>query len=237
MALHLRLSVDAHEIQMPRRPRGPATDSVYHVLNRAVRRAVLFETPADYAVFERVVLQAVQRVPLRVLAYCAMPNHWHLVVWPAAAGDLSRFMHWLTCTHAQRWHAVRGTSGTGPVYQGRYKAIPVETDPYVLRVCRYVERNPLRASLVPRAEDWRWSSLWRRRNFCTDDFLHDWPVAVPTDWIEHVNQPKTDTELDAVRWAVRRGAPFGSDEWRANSARLLGINPEFRGPGRPANAG
>lgn len=218
---------------MPRRPRGPATDSVYHVLNRAVRRASLFETETDYAAFERVLLQTVHRVPLRVLAYCAMPNHWHLVLWPNARGQLSRFMHWLTCTHAQRWHAVHETSGTGPVYQGRYKAIPVETDAHVLHVCRYVERNALRAGLVPRAEDWRWSSLWRRCNFCTDDFLHDWPIPYPANWIEHVNQPQSETELEAVRWAVRRGAPFGSDNWRAEGARRLGVNPEFRGRGRP----
>ena len=87
--------------------------------------------------------------------------------------------------------------------------------------------------LVPRAEDWRWSSLWRRRNFCADDFLHDWPVPCPANWIEHVNQPQSETELAAVRWAVRRGAPFGSDTWRAEGARLLGVNPEFRGRGRP----
>jgi putative transposase len=218
---------------MPRRPRGPATDSVYHVLNRAVRRAVLFETESDYAAFEQVLLQTVQRVPLRMLAYTAMSTHWHLVVWPDAHGQLSRFMHWLTCTHAQRWHAVHGTSGTGPVYQGRYKAIPVQTDAHVLRVCRYVERNALRAGLVPRAEDWRWSSLWRRRNFCTDDFLHEWPVPCPANWIEHVNQPHSETELEAVRRAIRRGAPFGSDDWRAEGARLSGVNPEFRERGRP----
>ena len=232
----LRMSMSVHDATMPRRARGPAIDSVYHVLNRAVRRALLFETSADYAAFERVLLQAVQRVPLRVLAYSAMPTHWHLVVWPNAPGELSRFMHWLTCTHAQRWHAVHGTSGTGAVYQGRYKAIPVQSDTHVLRVCRYVERNPLRAGLVPRAEDWRWSSLWRRCNFCTDEIVHDWPVLRPADWIEHVNQPQTETELNALRWAVRRGAPFGSNDWRAKTARTLGVNPEFRARGRPAKS-
>ena len=220
---------------MPRRPRGPGSDCVYHVLNRAVRRSPLFESPADYAAFEGVLLQAVQRSTLRILSYCAMPNHWHLVLWPATDGDLPRFMHWLTGTHAQRWHAIRGTSGTGPVYQGRYKAIPVQGDLHVLRICRYVERNPLRAGLVPRAEDWRWSSLWRRCNFCTDDFLHDWPIPTPVDWTEHVNQPQSATELHALRWAVQRGAPYGCEEWRTRAAQRLGINPQFRGPGRPAS--
>jgi putative transposase len=218
---------------MPRRPRGPAYDSMYHVLNRAVRRAPLFESDADYAAFEKVLVQTVQRVPIRVLAYCAMPNHWHLVVWPDARGQLSSFMHWLTCTHAQRWHVAHATAGTGPVYQGRFKAIPVEAESHFLRICRYVERNALRAGLTQRAEEWRWSSLWRRRNYCDHGLLHDWPIPCPVDWIEHVNQPQSESELQSVRWAVRRNAPFGSDNWRAGYARFAGLSPDFRGRGRP----
>jgi REP-associated tyrosine transposase len=98
---------------MPRRSRGPMPELVYHVLNRGVRRATLFDSPSEYLIFERVLMRAVQRFNVRVLAYCAMPNHWHLMVWPERPGALPRFMHWLTCTHAQCWHAHRGTSGTG----------------------------------------------------------------------------------------------------------------------------
>jgi REP-associated tyrosine transposase len=172
---------------MPRRPRGFTGNLPYHVMNRAVRRAALFETAGDYEAFEIVLRQALQRVPVRLVAYCAMPNHWHLIVWPAEDGQLQRFMHWLTTTHAQRWHAWHGTSGTGPVYQGRYKAVGIESDAHVLTACRYVERNPIRAGLVTRAEDWRWSSLWRRCNRCADGFLNDWPVPLPSDWLNSVN--------------------------------------------------
>lgn len=218
---------------MPRRSRGPAGDFVYHVLNRGVRRSVLFESASDYAAFEHVLLQALQRVPLRVLAYCAMPNHWHLVVWPTEAGQLSRFMHWLTCTHAQRWHADRGTSGSGAVYQGRFKAIPVESEVHLLRVCRYVERNPLRAGLVNQADTWRWSSLWRRCNYCAEGVLYDWPIPTPSDWVAHVNQPQAEAELDALRMAIRRSAPFGDSEWQLRTARILGLEGQLRPRGRP----
>src|SRR5208337_3088457 len=95
----------------------------------------------------------------RLLAYCVMPNHWHLIVWPRQDGELSRFVGWLTLTHTQRWHAQRHTRGSGHVYQGRFKSFPVQGDEHFLTACRYVERNALRANLVERAEAWRWCSL------------------------------------------------------------------------------
>ena len=126
---------------------------VFHVLNRANARATIFEKPEDYAAFERVLREAVDRVEMRVLAYCLMPNHWHLVLWPRRDGDLSKFMGWLTLTHTQRWHAHHRTVGTGHLYQGRYKSFPVQDDEHFLTVCRYVERNGLRANLAPRADE------------------------------------------------------------------------------------
>ena len=148
---------------MPRAARNAPGGYVYHALNRANGRLPLFESPGDYAAFERVLAEAAARVPgARLLAYCVMPNHWHLALWPRADGELSEFLRILTLTHAQRWHAHRGSAGAGHVYQGRFKSFPVQRDDHFLTLCRYVERNPLRAGLVRRAERWRWSSLWRR---------------------------------------------------------------------------
>src|SRR6185436_17517799 len=102
------------------------------------------------------------RIAIRILKFCLMPNHWHLLLWPYADGDLSRFMHWLCVTHTQRWHRRNGTSGTGHIYQGWYKAFPVESNSHLTTVAKYVERNALRARLVPKAEEWKWSSLHQR---------------------------------------------------------------------------
>ncbi len=82
------------------------------------------------------------------------------MLWPREDGDLGRFMQRLGVTHARRWHEHRRRVGYGHVYQGRYKSFPVERDEHFLTVCRYVERSALRARLVRRAENWRWSSLW-----------------------------------------------------------------------------
>src|SRR5258708_21094207 len=139
---------------MPRRPRVNSGGIVYHVLNRAVGRGRLFHKPKDYEAFELTLAQTHARLPVRIIAYCLMPNHWHLVLWPRRDGELSEFMRWLTVTHTQRRHAHHHTAGTGPVYQGRFKSFPIEEDEHLRVVCRYVERNPLRTNLVKKAATW-----------------------------------------------------------------------------------
>jgi putative transposase len=222
---------------MPRSARSAPGGLVYHVLNRGVARAALFEKPADYAAFLRVLAETLDRHPMRILAYVLMPNHWHFLLWPRHDGDLTAFCRWLTHTHTMRWHAHYHTSGTGHLYQGRFKAFAVEGDESVYRVARYVERNALRAGLVRRAEDWRWSSLWRRQH--GDDqprsFLAAWPDAVPlpADWAVQVNQPQTEAEVAALRQAVRRGSPYGSAVWQQRTAARLGLSHTLRPVGRP----
>src|SRR3954454_6858169 len=177
---------------MPRKARNAPGGFVYHALNRAVARLPLFQQDGDYAAFERVLAQALHEHPTRLLAYCLMPNHWHLVLWPRQAGELTAFLRWLTHTHSMRWHAHYHTGGTGHLYQGRFKSFPVETDDHCSTVLRYVERNALRANLVSRAEEWRWSSLWRRQRGDAEaqTLLQGWPVAMPTSWVELVNTPE-----------------------------------------------
>ena len=108
---------------------------VYHVLNRANARMRIFDKPEDYEAFEVVLAEAIERTRTRLLAYCVMPNHWHLVVWPREDGELSRFSVWLTLTHTQRWRAHRHSAGSGHVYQGRFKSFPIEDDEHFLTVC------------------------------------------------------------------------------------------------------
>src|SRR5512146_991999 len=123
---------------------------VYHVMNRAVWGLELFAGPGDYLAFERVLAEARERAGTRICAYALMPNHFRLVLWPADDGELSTLMTWLTMTHSHRWHAHRHNVGRGRIYQARFKSFPVQSGRHFLRVCRYVERNPLRAKLVRR---------------------------------------------------------------------------------------
>ena len=214
---------------MGRPLRPTSADVVYHVLNRANARRTLFEDDGDYAAFERVLMQACERVSMRLLAYCVMPNHWHLVVWPRRDGDLSRFMNWLTLTHTQRWHQHRHSVGEGHVYQGRFKSFPVETNEYLLTVCRYVERNPVRAGLVERAAQWRWSSAGPRGSVP----LHAWPMERPADWPDWVNEGEATEQLSAVRKSVTKGQPFGSALWVEQMVTHWNLGATLRERGRP----
>jgi len=194
----------------------------------------LFSRDKDYAKFEQVLLEAQQKHPMRLLSYCLMPNHWHLTLWPKEDGDLSRFMFWMTMTHVQRWRHFRGLVGLGPLYQGRFKAFPIESDSHLLTVNRYVERNALRANLVDKAELWQWSSLHQRHTGMTVNrpALTPWPVKEPADWVDWVNLPQTDTELAEIQSCLKSGRPFSTPSWKHRNAKRLGIIEPGR-PGRP----
>ena len=219
---------------MPRRLRTALGGYVYHVLNRAVGRRTLFRKEADYAAFEAVLREAPNFQPMRLLGYCLMPNHWHLVLWPKADGDLSDYLRWVTVTHTQRYHAHYHTAGTGPLYQGRFKSFPIQADEHLWTVLRYVERNPLRARLVGAAESWRWSSLWHRVNGDAG-WLSPWPGRPPglSAWRSYVNSVQTEGEAAAIRRSVRRGSPFGDDRWSERTAGRLGLESSLRPRGRP----
>jgi putative transposase len=221
---------------MPRHARSAPGGFVYHALNRAVARLPLFQKDEDYRAFERVLVEALAKHPIGLLAYCLMPNHWHFVVWPKRDEDMTAFLRWLTHTHTQRWHAHYHTAGTGHLYQGRYKTFPIQEDDHLYTVLRYVERNGLRAGLVKCAEDWPWSSLAHRQGGEGDPIrplLHLWPVPVPGDWLKRVNRVETETELEALRRSVARGQPFGSEAWQKKTARALDLEYTFRKQGRP----
>src|SRR5207248_1565247 len=112
-------------------------------------------------------------------------------VWPQQDGELSAYLQWLTVTHVRRWHLHHHTEGTGPIYQGRFKSFPGREDEHFLTLCRYVERNPLRANLVQRGEQWWWSSLWQRCHNTGVSWLSDWPLHVPDTWLHYINGVET----------------------------------------------
>src|SRR5215207_2582578 len=131
---------------MPRTARADEGGLVYHALNRGNGCATVFHDAEDYDAFVDLIGLACLRRPMRVLAYCLMPNHFHLAVRPHKDGDLGRWMQWLLTSHVRRYRKRYG--GSGHVWQGRFKTFPTANDDHLFSMLRYVERNPLRARLV-----------------------------------------------------------------------------------------
>jgi putative transposase len=179
---------------MPRRPRRSLSALYVHVTNRSIRKTPFLLRPSDYRGFLAVLREGLERHPLPLLSYCVMPNHWHLVMGPVDPPTLTRLMHWVTTTHAVRWHAHHQSTGQGPVYQGRFHAQPIDSAAGLVRVCRYVERNALRAALVQRAQDWPWGSLAERLREPTCLPLTSTPFLASGAWIEYVNAAAMVTE-------------------------------------------
>jgi len=218
---------------MPRTARASVGGVCYHVINRGNAGLQVFRKAGDFRAFVDLIAAANERLPMRVLAYCLMPTHFHMVLCPHKDRDLSLWMQWLMTSHVRRYHKNHETSGH--VWQGRFKAFPIQEDAHLLTVLRYVERNPLRAALTERADEWPWSSYFARLHG-PSDFLADWPIDRPRDWAARLNRPETDKDLEALRTSVNRGAPFGSPDWSRLTARRLGLEASLRPRGRPGKA-
>ena len=134
-----------------------------------------------------------------------------------------------------RWHAHYKTQGTGHLYQGRFKAFPIEEDEHLLAVLRYVERNPVRAHLCEHAGDWPYGSAWRMTHgdVASRNLLSPWPIPRPRQWRSFVDQPQNEAEIAAIRRSVNKGTPYGSEVWSTQSAARLQSQHTLRSRGRP----
>jgi putative transposase len=216
-----------------------AANQIVHVLNRGNARQTVFPADDDYREFLALMAETAPAHGVSLLGWCLMPNHFHLVVRARADGGLGRWMQQLMTAQVRRHRARHG--GSGHLWQGRFKAFPVQADAHYVSVLRYVERNALRARLVRRAEAWPWSSLAarlgdagaRRSGGSAPLRPAESPVPLPEDWPVRVNAAETMAELEAIRRSVQRGAPYGGEAWVARAAARLGLEHTLRPRGRP----
>ncbi|MBW2599856.1 MAG: transposase [Deltaproteobacteria bacterium] len=216
---------------MPRIARGLADGFVYHVINRGNGRQEIFHKDGDYQAFVNLMIEAKTRYSIKMLAYCLMPNHFHMVLIPLRAEDLSRCMQWLMTSHVRRYHTHYGTSGH--VWQGRFKSFIIQNDSHLLTVLRYVEGNPVRAGLVDSAKDWLWSSHKETSGVKSCLLIDEIPVELPDDWGKYVDTPLIEKELERLRQGVNRQAPYGSPDWQIRISKEHGLGSTLRPRGRP----
>ncbi|OGZ08777.1 MAG: hypothetical protein A3D65_03190 [Candidatus Lloydbacteria bacterium RIFCSPHIGHO2_02_FULL_50_13] len=220
---------------MPRQARVAVGEVIYHVINRANGRVRMFHSDKDYQHFESLLEEAKELTGMRILAYAIMPNHWHLVLYPKHDTDLSEFMRWLTTTHVRQRRVKTKSVGHGHLYQGTYKSFPVETNEYLTALILYVEQNPLRAHMVKRAEDWRWSSLWRRVKGTAKQkkLLSSLPVDLPHNYLRVINERYDTGAIEEIRRTLKKCAPYGSEKWTTKMVERYNMEGTLREPGRP----
>ena len=220
---------------MPRPPRADYAGGIYHALNRGNLCATIFHKDEDFLAFEQILAEGLERYEVELFSYQLMPNHFHLVLRPGIDGEMGRFMKWVVGTHTMRYHAHYKTGGQGHVYQQRFKSFPVQDDEHFLTLCRYVERNALRAKLVKKAQDWQFGSLWRwlQKPPVKPRLLAKWPIQRMPKWTARVNAALTASELAAIRTSGQRGRPWGSDHWIQATAKACGLESTLRPRGRP----
>jgi len=216
---------------MPRISRGLAKNSIYHVINRGNGGQTVFRKDKDYEVFAEMMEEAKLRYAVKLFAYCLMPNHFHMVLMPDEAQNLSKWMQWLMTSHVRRYHQHYGTSGH--VWQGRYKSFLIQKDSHLLAVLKYVESNPLRVGLASSAREWLWSShlesLGKRPSLLIDEV----PIELPKDWGKFVDEPMTEKELEKLRQSVNRQSPYGDSFWQVQVSKEFGLESTIRPRGRP----
>ena len=211
-----------------------AGGQVYHIINRANGRLRIFKKPADFEAFERVLAEGLERVDMRICGYCIMGTHWHFLLWPHEDGDVTKFMGWITTTHAKRWHTAHGTTGIGHLYQGRFKSFPVQASEHYLKVLQYIESNPLRAKLVEDSNAWQYSSLAIRHGLEKPGLnIYKGPVKLPKTWRKDVNTIPDETTEAEIQNCIIRGAPFGGKTWTKSISQKLNLESTLNPRGRP----
>ena len=220
---------------MGRPPRNSQGGYVYHVIGRGLKPKPIFRSEVDYQDFDTTLAQAIERFEPRLLGYCVLPKHWHLVLTPRKDGDLSKMMAWLTTTHSARWHTKPRRAGTGGLYERRFRSFPVQDDAALLDILRFVESHPLRAGLVASIQDWKWSSASRRVKTTEGSMpqLSLPPLPFPPDWHDQLSLEIPSEILEKIEHCIQRSCPFGEPKWVEKTAIRLNLESTLRPRGRP----
>lgn len=141
---------------MPYRRNAFAPDNIYHVYNRGINGMSIFANPGNYVYLLRKVKRLLTELPITVLAYCLMPNHYHFVLRQDGDIPISTFVQRLFQTYTQAFNKQQGRRG--PLFAGRFRHVHVDRDEYVVHLCRYVHLNPVTAGLVSDPAEWPYSN-------------------------------------------------------------------------------
>jgi putative transposase len=217
---------------MPRIARIVAPGYPHHVSQRGTNRSVIFFDEKDRTFFLSTLNHWTEKTGTRVWAYCLMDNHFHLLLEPTDGEGMGKCLHGATFRYAQYFNGkyIR----TGRLWENRYFSCPVDKDAYLWAAVRYIERNPVKAKVTRKAEDWKWSSACAHVTGAPDkalnlfDWLHE---SERSDYAAFLGEDGSD---DYLRKATSTGRPFGSSFFVETLERQLGRSLKQGKRGRPA---
>ena len=220
---------------MPRRPRAVVPEIPHHITQRGNRRAQVFFSDDDRRVYLAWLREYAEAAGVDLLAYCLMPNHIHLIASPQEADGLQRLLRPLHARYAQ--HINRRFDWSGHLWQGRFFSATLD-EPYFWSAVRYVERNPVRAGMTRRAEDYRWSSAQAHCGLRRDSILSTRPrwgvlIAEMRDWARWLEVDEPADRLETLRTRTEQGLPCGSGPFVRKLSSLAGQALQSRPRGRP----
>ncbi len=220
---------------MPRQARIVIPNIPYHITQRGNRREDVFYTDADRRCYLSWLKEYSDKHGVAILAYCLMTNHIHLVAVPGTEEGLQRVLRPLHTRYAQRINRHEGWKGH--LWQGRYFASALD-ESYMWASIRYVERNPVRAKIVRKAERYQWSSAAGHCGLREDEVLttrRKWQKQQDQmdDWSVWLREGNDKGELEIIRSRVERGLPCGSARFINKLERKVGHALTFRPQGRP----
>ena len=224
---------------MPRLSRTVFAGVPHHITQRGNRREDIFFTEEDREAYLSWLKEYCEKFGVEILAYCLMTNHIHLVAVPSADDGLQRVLKPLHMRYAQRINRSRGWKGH--LWQGRFFSSPLD-EAYLWAAVRYVECNPVRAGMVSRAEDYRWSSAAAHCGKQLDSLLDlasglSRKFSEIEDWSAWLAEGDETEELQMLRRNVEKGLPCGSDGFVQKLGRQVGRFLEYRPQGRPKKVG
>ena len=220
---------------MPRRARSVCAQVPHHITQRGNRREQVFFTDEDRQAYLGWLKEYAEKHKVDILAYCLMTNHIHLVAVPRTEDGLQQTLKPLHMRYAQRINRTRGWKGH--LWQGRFFSSALD-ETYLWAAIRYVERNPVRARMVRKAENYRWSSARAHCRFIQDDVLttrSSWRKQVEAigDWSAWLAQGDEPQELEVLRRNADKGLPCGSEKFIRKLEKLTGRGLQYRPQGRP----
>jgi putative transposase len=220
---------------MPRIARIIATNFPHHITQRGNNRATVFFDDEDRLTYLRLLQMNARKHHLQIWAYCLMDNHVHLLGVPETETALSRGIGLTNMMYTQ--HLNRKLKQSGRIWQNRFFSCVVENHQYLWAVARYIERNPLKASLASSAETYSWSSAKAHFSGATDPLLHQQSWLSPGErstYAEFVGNTDEDTD-NIIRQTTKTGRPFGSEQFIDMLELQLNQSLRPRKPGRPRN--